>query len=220
MLHRTMKYLGSNAVALLALFVALGGVGYAASGGFTSGGGLSGCVRGNGSLTLLKPGKRCKKGQTSVSWNQQGRRGDRGAAGPQGPKGASGASGAQGPAGATGPSDGFVARESGTTTLPPGKATTIVQLSLPASTGYLVTGATELGNGTNTEGFVGCTLSDGATTSSGSTLLAGKTAFQQTLTLTGSTSGGVITLSCNPDNAGQARNGVITAVRVGALHES
>jgi hypothetical protein len=99
-----------------------------------------------------------------------------------------------------------------------GKATAVVQLSLPPSTGYIVTAAAELGNNAATEGFVDCTLSDGASTSSGSAFLANKAAFLQTLTLTGSTSGGVITLSCTPDNAGQARNGVITAVRVGALH--
>jgi len=46
MLHRSMKYIGNNAIALLALFLALGGVGYAASGGFTSGGQLRACVRG------------------------------------------------------------------------------------------------------------------------------------------------------------------------------
>lgn len=200
MLHRSMKYVGNNAIALLALFLALGGVGYAASGGFTSGGQLRACVRGNGSLTLLKPGKKCAKGQTSVSWNQQGRQG------------------ARGPAGAAGPSDGFVAREAGTTALLAGRATAVVQLSLPPSTGYIVTGAAELGNNAATAGFVDCTLSDGASTSSGSAFLTNQAAFLQTLTLTGSTSGGVITLSCTPDNAGQARNGVITAVRVGALH--
>jgi len=161
---------------------------------------------------LLKPGKKCKKGQTSVSWNQQGRQG---AKGPSGLQGTQGPSGSQGPAG---PSDGFVAREAGTTALPAEKTTAIVQLSLPPSTGYIVTGATELGNNAATEGFVNCTLSDGASTSSGSAFLTNKAAFLQTLTLTGSTSGGVITLSCTPDNAGQARNGVITAVRVGALH--
>jgi hypothetical protein len=219
MLHRSMKYLANNAIALLALFLALGGVGYAASGGFTSGGQLRGCVRGNGSLTLLKPGKKCKKGQTSVSWNQQGRQGKQGAKGLSGTAGAKGASGTQGPAGAAGPSDGFVAREAGMTSLPAEKATAIVQLTLPASTGYIVTAAAELSKNGATEGFVDCTLSDGTNTSSGSTFLATvKAAFLQTLTLTGSTSGGVMTLSCTPDNAGQARNGVITAVRVGALH--
>jgi hypothetical protein len=202
-------------IALLALFLALGGVGYAASGGFTSRGQLRACARGNGSLTLLKPGKKCKKGQTPVSWNQQGRQGAKGLSGAPGAKGPSGT---QGAAGAAGPSDGFIARQSGTTTLPQEKATAIVQLTLPASTGYIVTAAAELGNSTITEGFVNCTLSDGANTSSGSTSLAGSTTFQQTITLTGSTSGGVMTLSCTPDNAGQARNGVITAVRVGALH--
>ena len=212
MLHRSMKYVGNNAIALLALFLALGGVGYAASGGFTSGGQVRACVRGNGSLTLLKPGKKCAKGQTSVSWNQQGRQGARRVSG------RSRASGSRGPAGAAGPSDGFVAREAGTTALLAGKATAVVQLSLPPSTGYIVTGAAELGNNAATAGFVDCTLSDGASTSSGSAFLTNQAAFLQTLTLTGSTSGGVITLSCTPDNAGQARNGVITAVRVGALH--
>jgi hypothetical protein len=218
MLHRSLKYLGNNAIALLALFLALGGVGYAASGGFTTGGQLRACVRGNGSLTLLRAGKRCKKGQTAVAWNQLGQQGARGAVGPRGSSGAAGGSGAQGPAGVAGPSDGYLARQSGTTTLPQEKATAIVQLTLPPSTGYIVTGAAELGNNAATAGFVDCTLSDGASTSSGSTLLPGQAAFVQTLTLTGTTDGGVITLSCNPDNAGQARNGVITAVRVGVLH--
>jgi len=216
MLKRSMKYLGNNAIALLALFLALGGVGYAASGGFSSGGQLRACVRGNGSLTLLKPGKKCKKGQTAVAWNQLGRQGPKGLSGSPGGKGPAGT---QGAAGAAGPSDGFVARQAGSTSLPLEKATAIVQLTLPASTGYIVTAATELGNSGATTGFVDCTLSDGTTTSSGSTFMATAAAtFQQTLTLTGSTSGGVMTLSCNPDSSGVARNAVITAVRVGALH--
>ena len=47
-------------------------------------------------MKLLKAGKRCKKGQTLVSWNQAGPAGPRGVAGAQGAAGATVA----GPAGA------------------------------------------------------------------------------------------------------------------------
>jgi hypothetical protein len=87
-----LAFLKSNAIGLLALFVALGGTGYAATGGFTGGGEVRACAGASGSLTLMK-GKKCKKGQTAISWSQ---------AGPAGVKGPVGAPGAAGPAGATG----------------------------------------------------------------------------------------------------------------------
>jgi hypothetical protein len=77
----------NNAPGLLALFIALGGVSYAASGGFTSGGKLQGCVSANGTLRLLKSGKKCHRGQQKIVWNQTGQQG------PRGPAGASGAAG-------------------------------------------------------------------------------------------------------------------------------
>jgi hypothetical protein len=209
----------ANVAATLALLFAMSGGAIAATGGFSSGGKLRACVNEGGGLKLLKSGKHCRKGLKTVAWNVTGPAGRTGAKGLPGSAGAKGASGTQGPAGAAGPSDGFVARQAGSTSLPAEKPTAIVQLTLPASTGYLVTAATELGNSGATTGFVDCTLSDGTTTSSGSTFMATATAtFQQTLTLTGSTSGGVMTLSCSADSSGVARNAVITAVRVGALH--
>jgi hypothetical protein len=84
---KTLKYLANNALGALALFIALGGVGYAATGGFVSGGKLQACVSGNGSLTLLKAGKHCRRGQKQIAWNQTG---------PQGPPGGSGVAGANG----------------------------------------------------------------------------------------------------------------------------
>ncbi len=51
-----LRFAKSNAIGLLALFVALGGTGYAATGGFTSNGKLSACVGESGGLTLLKTG--------------------------------------------------------------------------------------------------------------------------------------------------------------------
>ncbi|HEX3909170.1 MAG TPA: hypothetical protein VHW67_00535 [Solirubrobacteraceae bacterium] len=102
MISKAGKLIASNAVGLLALFVALGGVGYAATGGFASNGKLQGCAAGNGTLTLLKPGKKCRKGQTAVAWSMTGPNGGAGAQGPAGAPGAAGAAGPKGPAGTDG----------------------------------------------------------------------------------------------------------------------
>jgi hypothetical protein len=59
-------------VALLALFVALGGGAYAATGGFTgSDGKIHGCVASNGQLSVLKPpATNCGTGKSKIAWNQ------------------------------------------------------------------------------------------------------------------------------------------------------
>jgi hypothetical protein len=91
-LHKGLHYLGNNALGALALFVALGGTTYAATGGFTGPGGkLSACVNGNGTLTLLKAGRSCHRGQKKIGWNQTGPRGPQGATGPSGIAGLNGA---------------------------------------------------------------------------------------------------------------------------------
>jgi hypothetical protein len=98
----------ANVAATLALVFAMSGVGYAASGGFTSGGKLQACVNEEGTLKLLKAGKHCAKGQKPVAWNQTGPPGANGApgvtgiAGPVGATGAVGAVGAKGAEGAKG----------------------------------------------------------------------------------------------------------------------
>jgi hypothetical protein len=98
MLPNGLKYLGNNALGALALFVALGGTTYAATGGFTGPGNtLSACVGANGSLTLLKSGKKCHKGQQKIAWNQTGPPGSKGATGPSGPSGIAGLNGASVP---------------------------------------------------------------------------------------------------------------------------
>jgi hypothetical protein len=101
-MNKGLRFLANNIVGFLALFVALGGVGYAASGGFTSNGKLQGCVGGNGTLSVVKPGKKCKKGQTAVAWNQEGPQGAAGAKGATGAPGVTGAAGAAGTPGANG----------------------------------------------------------------------------------------------------------------------
>lgn len=107
MIDKGLAYVRRNALGALALFVALGGTSYAATGGFTSGGQLRACVGESGGLTLLKAGKNCKRGQKSVSWSQTGPAGVKGASGPAGAAGAAGPAGAsvQGPQGAPGDQD-------------------------------------------------------------------------------------------------------------------
>jgi hypothetical protein len=102
MVSKTLRWLGNNALGALALFVALGGVSYAASGGFASGGQLQACVSEGGSITLLKSGKHCSHGQKHIAWNQQGPAGPAGQPGANGTTGSSGAAGATGAAGAKG----------------------------------------------------------------------------------------------------------------------
>jgi hypothetical protein len=92
----------ANVAATLALVLAMSGGAVAATGGFSSGGTLKACANEEGVIRLLKPGKKCKQGQKSVSWNQTGPAGASGAKGVSGAPGANGASGAAGSPGAPG----------------------------------------------------------------------------------------------------------------------
>jgi hypothetical protein len=103
MITKGLAYLRGNALGALALFVALGGTSYAATGGFASNGKLQACVGESGNMTLLKAGKHCKGGQKTVAWNQAGVAGAQGAQGAPGPGGAAGSAGSAGAKGDTGP---------------------------------------------------------------------------------------------------------------------
>jgi hypothetical protein len=85
-------------IALLALFVALGGTSFAAARpGDGSQDVIHGCIAdGNGRLRVVDPGARCGTHETPISFNREGRRGL------QGPAGKTGEAGAPGPAGADG----------------------------------------------------------------------------------------------------------------------
>jgi hypothetical protein len=89
-------------VALVALSVALSGVAIGATGFVGSDGAINGCVTRSGHLTIVKKGKHCPRGQTAISWSQEGPKGDQGPAGDRGPAGANGAPGADGARGADG----------------------------------------------------------------------------------------------------------------------
>jgi hypothetical protein len=98
-MKRITKHLSyANVAATLAVVLAMSGGAVAATGGFTSGGKLQACVSQEGGLRLLKSGKKCKKGQSPISWNQVG---PKGPAGAQGPAGAGGAAGTPGTPGAS-----------------------------------------------------------------------------------------------------------------------
>lgn len=80
-------YLQRHAVGLLALFVALGGTSYAVTSKRFVGrdGRVSVCVqKQTGTLRMVVAGKRCRRGEQRVSWNQRGRVGAQGAPGPAG----------------------------------------------------------------------------------------------------------------------------------------
>ena len=70
----------ANVMATVAVFIALGGGALAATSFVGSDGKIRGCVSKKGQLTLVKPGKHCKKG-TPIAWNQKGTKGAPGANG-------------------------------------------------------------------------------------------------------------------------------------------
>lgn len=115
-------------------------------------------------------------------------------------------------------SEGFVTNESGAIPLPATTSTTVATLDLPSGGTYLVTAAASLGNNAAAPNLANCELrDDGVKVSAGNGALPGLAVFGETITLTGSSDGGTVTLACELDNAGQARDRVITAMRVGSL---
>src|ERR1035437_3100703 len=108
----------SNVVSLIALFVALGGVSYAAVSAIPGPDGvIHGCYQKHkGSLRVVAKGKKCSKAELTISWNKQGTpgvqgmpgtQGNAGPTGPQGAQGVAGNVGAAGPTWAASGSDGF-----------------------------------------------------------------------------------------------------------------
>ncbi|MEA2412826.1 MAG: hypothetical protein QOC77_3387 [Thermoleophilaceae bacterium] len=88
----------ANVMASVAVFLALGGGAYAATSFVGADGRVRGCVSKKGQLTVLKPGKKCAKGLTAITWNQKG---------PTGAQGLTGDHGDPGPS--TGPAGGALA---------------------------------------------------------------------------------------------------------------
>ena len=100
-----MTWLRTPAIAA-ALTLATGGVAYAIAASSGSGV-IHGCSQKQaGNLRVVAGGKKCRKSEKSISWNQTGPRGLPGAQGQQGTQGQQGAQGPKGDTGATGPATG------------------------------------------------------------------------------------------------------------------
>jgi hypothetical protein len=87
----------ANVVALVALFIALGGAALAAGNAFVSSSGvIQGCVGKHGALTVVKSGKKCPKHTTSLALNEKGQPGKNGTNGKNGINGKNGTGGSGG----------------------------------------------------------------------------------------------------------------------------
>jgi hypothetical protein len=114
-------------------------------------------------------------------------------------------------------SEGFVTNVAAQVELVAATDATVASLNLPAGA-YVVTAATALGNNGAVANLVTCTLrDDGAVVATGYANLAALAVFSQSITLTGTSNGGAVSLVCQPDAGAQAKSRVITATRVGAL---
>ena len=88
---------------LAGALVGIGGsVAVAAFSGAGSDGVIRGCFEKNTGVLRIVEGGTCLRGETPISWNQQGLQGETGAPGVQGPAGPAGPPGPAGPAGADG----------------------------------------------------------------------------------------------------------------------
>jgi hypothetical protein len=93
----------ANLMATIAVFIVLGGAAYAATSFIGSDGTLHACAKKNsGGLRLVKPGSKCLKSETGVTWNQAGPRGPQGIQGQTGQNGLAGSPGAPGSPGSPG----------------------------------------------------------------------------------------------------------------------
>jgi len=141
---KVLHYLRRNAIGALALFVALGGTGYAATGGFSQGGTLRACVNAEGGMRLLKSGRRCHKGQKAVAWNQQGIKGATGS------PGAPGAQGSQGPIGPSNAYETSLGATGPIASTPEFSLKTIATLAVPSGT-YVASAKPTIENNTAEE---------------------------------------------------------------------
>jgi hypothetical protein len=105
-----MRRIVTRALILAAALAVAAGLGVASATIPSSGGKIFGCyAKSGGALRVVQAGQKCKSGEQSLFWNQQGPKGDpgapgaRGATGPAGPKGATGPAGPKGDRGPAGP---------------------------------------------------------------------------------------------------------------------
>jgi len=195
------RFLRQNTIALLALFLALGGTTYAASTALISKNSVASPQVVNGSLQAKDLSKKARKAL----------KGNRGAPGAKGDTGAKGATGSQGP---IGPSDAYAVGNGSSA-----GSTTPITKAVPAGD-YVVT-AKVVNYGAGADTNTRCDLTGG----SGSAIVFGHIqaaggVSQETLTavmVTTFAAPGNLSWSCTP---GTVTHGyaVLTATKVGATH--
>jgi hypothetical protein len=206
------RFLRHNMIAMLALFVALGGTTYAASSALIGKNTVASPQVVNGSLQTRDLSK---KARAALKGNRgpRGLQGSAGAIGAQGPKGTTGVQGPQGPSNGLG--SGNTSSPTALTTTP----TVVRSLALPAGS-YVVWGKATglLSSGT---GYVSCQLVDpaGAEVDFATTDLEPPAVPFNTIALTGVMSGGGnATLKCflAGGSVGAAYYTHLTAIQVGS----
>jgi hypothetical protein len=225
MTHALRRYATyGNITGTLALFVALGGTGYAATRIGTAqikNGAVTTAKIKDGAVTAAK----VKPGSLTGAQFAPGTllKGDTGAAGAAGAAGAPGAAGTTGPAGATGPSDVYIQNISGGIDTPSSSTTTpVATLSLPAGS-FLITSKLYGRSGAAGPHTMLCSLDHGATqidfTNSGyvDTDAVAHIPLQGSVVLAAP---GTVTLTCNSDVvAGFRLYGIsLAAVKTANLH--
>jgi hypothetical protein len=115
-------------------------------------------------------------------------------------------------------SEAYTVNRAATIALPASAATPVVSVTLPAGSRYVVSATASFGNSGAAQNLVACFLrDDGAETTRGDAALAPIPVYSQTVTLTGVSDGGVVSLACEPSTNAVARNRVITATKVGTV---
>jgi hypothetical protein len=195
----------ATVIALLALFVALGGGAAVAA---------SGLISGKKIVNHSIPAKKLTAAAVKAL------HGLRGPVGPQGPKGAAGARGLTGPKGdpgPVGPSSATAAHATG----PVGIGTTRTLLTslylLPGS--YVITAKAVIDNGIASGNFVTCYLRDGADVDQAATE-ADTSAAESTVSLVAplTTTGSTVDIECSSDLTGtSASHTRLVAIKVGSV---
>jgi hypothetical protein len=206
MIRSFMRFLRRNTIALLALFLALGGTTYAASNALLPKNSVGTAQLKNGAVTKKKINKKTIKAL----------KGNRGA------KGAPGAQGVQGNQGPIGPSTGYSV-DSGNDILSwTGGTQTVQSLSLPAGS-YVLLGKLIANNNSASNANVNCQLSLNGVVDNGFDVVTTGTSGDDRhyMVMAGTktiAAPATATMACTTSaTSGNYLNRVITAVKVGAL---
>lgn len=173
-----------------------------------AGGTIHACIQKKvGNLRTIDPdaGQTCRPSEDPLDWSATGS----GAEGPPGPAGPAGPQGPQGPAGSGGAPDVWDATGSATVNF----LTTVVSLSLPAGSYFVIGKASIQGGGGYT-----CTLVDSAGTLDTSLTVANALAtvpVQSTVTLV---SDDTVSLKCTATTNPAGVTGHLDAIQIGTIH--